>query len=569
MVVDKLSVRLVVLVAVLLVVSAGHCPAQVPTSDTALILYDSTGEWGWLGDLYAQEMANLLGHFPMDAVREPIEQYTAGQLHDYDVTFYIGSVYDNPIPQSFFDDLSESTTPVCWLKYNLWQIAWDEAGWHDPEFAARYGFQFLGLDWSQWDRVLYKGVSLTRDATDPQLGFVEVVDPDLATVPAWALRPPYEGPEASCPYVVRGGNLWYVSDIPFSYATADDRYLAFCDLLHDIVGIDHAERHLALIRIEDVSADTDPGELRAMTDALAERGIPFQVGVVPCYRDPLMEYNTLRAGFNYTLDRTPELLEAIRYTTDHGGSIVAHGYTHQYDSTTNPDTGKTGDDYEFYRVTLDADENQVYEGPVPMDSAAWAQSRMTAARRALRSMELEPVAWEVPHYMASADDFQGFADVGGLMYHRSIYFAEAGGAPVSSSRSPISAHLSRLRPADDPQHPAAGRGRNPLRGQAVAASTVGEPVYMLGQFFPYVIQRDVYGQKLAPENLHYLEPVEEGGIQLLPEDLLEWAEMNLVIRDGWASAYCHPDVDVRYLEQLVDGIRLLGYEFVPVSPEME
>ena len=129
--------------------------------------------------------------------------------------------------------------------------------------------------------------------------------------------------------------------------------------------------------------------------------------------------------------------------------------------------------------------------------------------------------------------------------------------------------MSRLRPADDPQHPAAGRGRNPFRGQAVAASTVGEPVYMLGQFFPYVIHRDVYGQKLAPENLHYLEPVPEDGMQVLPEEVLEWAELNLVIRDGWASAYCHPDVDLRYLEELVDGIRLLGYEFVPVSPSME
>ena len=199
MVVKKLSVRLVVLVAVLLVALAGSCQAQVPTSGTALILYDSTGEWGWLGDLYAQQMANLLGHFPMDAVMEPVEQYTAGELYDYDVTFYIGSVYDNPIPQSFFDDLSESTTPVCWLKYNLWQIAWDESGWHDPEFAERYGFQFLRLDWGEWDRVLYNGVSLSRDATDPQLGFVEVVDADLATVPAWALRPPYEGLEAFCP----------------------------------------------------------------------------------------------------------------------------------------------------------------------------------------------------------------------------------------------------------------------------------------------------------------------------------------------------------------------------------
>ena len=558
----------VLLAGLATLVLVGLAPAAASAAggdDAVLILYDSRGEWGWLGDLYAQQLANLVGHFPLTADRQPVESYSPGQLHTYRATFYLGSTYDNPLPAGFIADVWSSVRPICWLKYNLWQLAWDEGENPKPEFEARWGFGFWGLVQDQWDQVRYRDRTYTRDAADPEIGVVGVSDPELAEAPAWALRPPYMGDGSAVPYVVRGGNLWYVADIPFSYAGPSDRYLVFCDLLHDILGVDHAESHRALLRIEDVSADADPEALRAIADALALRGLPFHVAVTPCFRDPLAADPGVQPSLNHSLALEPEVLAALRYMAAQGGRVVAHGYTHQYDAAANPFNGKTGDDYECYRVSLDCDGQPVFEGPLPGDSPAWAQARAAAADRELRSLGLRPVAWEVPHYTASADDFVGFAQTAGVQYHRALYFAQASPQPAPSRASFARARRERPR-GRVPGTPYLGR--DPHLGVPVRASQ-REPVYMLGQFFPYIIHQDVYGQKLVPENLHHLNPEAPEPFQLLPEDLLGWAELNLSIRDGWASAYFHWYLGLAYLEELLDGLIALGYEFVPVTAQIE
>ncbi len=48
--------------------------------------------------------------------------------------------------------------------------------------------------------------------------------------------------------------------------------------------------------------------------------------------------------------------------------LVEHGYTHQWDGGSNPYDGMTGDDVEFYRVT-ESDDGQIHDvGPLPEDS---------------------------------------------------------------------------------------------------------------------------------------------------------------------------------------------------------
>jgi len=51
----------------------------------------------------------------------------------------------------------------------------------------------------------------------------------------------------------------------------------------------------------------------------------------------------------------------------------------------------------------------------------------------------------------------------------------------------------------------------------------------------------------------------------LPADLIRAARKNRVIRDGWASAFFHPYLDLSYLQELVSGIRGLGYKYVPLT----
>ena len=42
---------------------AATWPAEARKSRRTLVLYDRTGQWGWLGELYATMTANLVGHF--------------------------------------------------------------------------------------------------------------------------------------------------------------------------------------------------------------------------------------------------------------------------------------------------------------------------------------------------------------------------------------------------------------------------------------------------------------------------------------------------------------------------
>jgi hypothetical protein len=78
-------------------------------------------------------------------------------------------------------------------------------------------------------------------------------------------------------------------------------------------------------------------------------------------------------------------------------------------------------------------------------------------------------------------------------------------------------------------------------------------------FYPYLIRRDVHGQQIVPENLGYM-PLEAPRV----EHLLRAARANRVVRDGFASAFFHPFVRLAALDELVQGIKQLGYTFTDV-----
>ncbi len=500
----------------LLLCAAPELRASSPPPVRALILYDTGDPDPWIGELHAIQVANLLGHFPMAYDMKPVGSYSAGDIENYAVTFYLGDSYSVPLPDSFLSDVRATERTVCWFKYNLWQIAWDSTGYWDPSFTARYGFQFAGMDDSGFPEVQYKGESLTKDLQDPDIGATVILDPTLAEVKAVADRPATDTqPEVSWPYVVQSGNLWYWADAPFSYASEDDRYLVFCDLIHDIVGIDHAPSHQALIRIEDVSPASDPTDLTSVADYLASEKAPFEVATIPVFNDPLGAAGPPSEVF---LSQSSGVKNALRHMVQSGGQIFAHGYTHQYDSTANPYDGMTGDDCEFFRSVWNATLNETeLVGPLPEDSVDWVDGRIDQSIAELAASGFTPVAWETPHYTASALDSVEFGKNFNLTSGRVLYFTSDGSE-------------------------------------------------YLGQFFPYVIERDIYGQRISPENL--------GDVELeafydypphLPADIVTAAQKNLVVRDGWASAYFHPDLDISYLKDIIDGVKGLGYTYTAVS----
>jgi uncharacterized protein YdaL len=479
-----------------------------------LVLYDETGPYAWLGEIYAQQTANLVSHHGAWTAH-PVSGYRAGEVNAYTAIVYIGSTYDEPLPVAFLDDVLATKLPVLWMYNNIWQLTARR-----PNFPATYGFTWKQFDTSTIAEVRYKGTSLTRDTINGS-GIMDhvVSDPAKVTVLGHAVR----SDGTTLPWALRSGNLTYVGEIPFAYVSHDDRYIAFADVLTGVIAPATAERHRALVRIEDVGPDADPAELKAITDYLYSKRVPFTVAVYPRYRDPRGVQNGGVAQ-DYTLRQRPLVVKALKYMQARGGTLLMHGYTHQLGAANNPYDGVSGNDFEFYRAHVDAADRVIYDGPVVGDSAAWAAGRIAASKLEFSRAGLtQPTIFEFPHYAASATDYAVVNSVFGVRYERGLYFP------------------------------------GKLRGQAADHSRLS------GQFFPYPV-RDVYGSVVVPENIGNVEPEAYNTHPVrLPADLVASARRNLVVRDGVASFFYHPFLGASYLKQTVEGIQGLGYTFVPAK----
>jgi uncharacterized protein YdaL len=380
--------------------------------------------------------------------------------------------------------------------------------------------------------VQYNGKTLTRDGVNNLSGILNptITNAALVQVLASAVR----SDNTTFPWAIRSANLTYVGEIPFAYIKEEDRYIAFADLLFDLYAQTGA-RHRAMVRLEDIDPNADPAQLRAVADYLSSQGVPFGFGVIPLYKDPLGYYTgtNCTAGVkcgpaeNVRLNQSPDVVSALKYMITKGGTLVDHGYTHQFDGGINPYNEVTGDDFEFYRVTENADHTLTYSGPVPGDSTSWANGRLNSARQLFTQVQLTPTIFEFPHYAASAVDYQVAKAQYTTRWERSLYF------------------------------------NGLLTGAAVTYT------HIFGQFFPYAV-RDVYGSIVLPENLGNIEPVPFFQFPTRSAaQLINAANLNLAVRDGFASFYFHPfwfnddnGQPTTYLQDTVAGIKALGYTFV-------
>ncbi|MFC4055175.1 DUF2334 domain-containing protein [Actinomadura syzygii] len=500
-------------------------PRTAAGSTSALVLYDSAGPYGFLGELYGMATANLAGHFGT-VTAKPVSQYTAGEVEQHTATVYIGSTYyggsiPDAIPDAFYADVVATAKPVVWMNDNIWTLA-GKVG--VPAFTAKYGWDptqsFFGV--GNVARVDYKTQPLTRtvpQAADGGILRPYITDPSAVTTLALA-RDTSTTPETTFPWAVRSSNLTYLGEIPYAYTKETDRIIAWHDLLFDALAPATATRHRAVLRLEDINPDSDPAELMAVAQYLNSQNIRYAFQVIPVYTDPNGAYNN-GVPETVTLAQRPQVVNALRYMASHGGRIVAHGYTHQYRSAQNPYTGATGDDFEFFRAHIDGSNNVVLDGPVAEDSGPWASGRIITGKLSYAPVGLPtPNIWTTPHYAASATDYGAIKQSYAARLERSLYFSgQLSGGPVDGHR-------------------------------------------YIGQFFPYPV-RDIGGATVLPENLGNYEPDPYNNLPpRLPADIVRAAQYNLAVRDGFASTFYHPYNGTGPLTEIVDGIRGLGYTFV-------
>jgi uncharacterized protein YdaL len=534
--------------------AAAAAPSQAVTwgasgAATTLVVYDTTNTWGWLGELYAMGAGNLATHFGT-VTAEPVVDYVSGQVNNYTTTIYIGSTYNEPIPQTFLNDVLSTTHPVIWIGDNIWQLTGTSGSAADTAFEAAYGWDPSTSYFDTADTipsVTYKSTTFTRSTANA--GGVlapHITNAALVKVLATANCTTSSGTATNCneiaqttgtsfPWSIQSGNLMYIGEVPFSYISLTDRYVAFADMLFLDLAPTATPSHEALVRLEDISPNSNATDLRQYASYLKSQGVPFSMATIPEYLDPNGFYNN-GVPVSETLAQEPAMVSALKTAVADGGTIVEHGYTHQYSNVANPFSGVTGDDFEFYRAQCSTTSTAPYnfvlpcansdfvieEGPLPGDSQSWAAGRVASGRALFTAAGLPvPTIWTTPHYAASAPDYAGIDQYYSVRYEEELFF---GGQ---------------------------------LTGGGINYS------HVFGQFFPYEVH-DVYGTTIVPENLGDYEPVAEyGNSTRTAQDIINEAQLNLAVTQGVASFFIHPDDDpLSVLQQTITGIKKLGYTFV-------
>jgi uncharacterized protein YdaL len=457
--------------------------------------------------LYATFLTNLLGRYSdVTVTRKAISQYAAGDTGRYAQTFYIGSTYDNPIPQAFINDIAAGGK-VVWLNYNLWRLG--------------SVLQTLGLTWVEvrpeyqpseyavgFKNVLYRGYTYTKYPAPMEV--MEVTADATVTVDATISN----AAGRTIPFAMHKGNFWYVADNPFVYMHELDRYLVFADLIAPMMGRDVTCPARSLARMEDLNPNNTGAELKRMLDAIVGVNIPFSATLIPLYRD-----DRTSPAIQKTWQQNSSGLTQIRRIPNIRGRVYQHGYTHQFDNLLNP-YGETGDDFEFWRVTLNPDGSWLYVGPLPNQTSTSAVSRINSGRSIINglttsSSNMTPRGWTTPHYAMEPNFYAGVRGIYSRVFERRLYRV----------------------------------------GNMTA-----------GQFFPYPV-RDVSNTLVVPENMGSVEP------NWPVSKILEVARANRALRCPWSGHFFHPYIldpsydgaealTVAQFQQMFNSIKALGYTYV-------
>jgi len=388
------AIRLVTALLLWILALAPAAAAENAPPQPVLIIYDGradvevrTPAYQLKGYIHALFIQNLLGHFGLTGEVISFDKYQPGQLQRYRAGFFVGVATSADLPDALIADIRSYQGPFCWLGQHIEELV------NTPQGKRQFGFTWVEYERNAGvDRVVYKDTPLPK--VEPDLSIVKVTDPKSVEVVATALT----RQNVSYPYALHRNRFWYIADSPFAYPEEGGYYLAFCDLLHDILEIDHKPEKRALVRIEDVSIDQDPVDLKHVSDLLAGWGVPFQIALIPIFRNPSKELEV-------RLSDRRSFADSLHYMIAHGGTPVMHGVTHQY-------RGQSGDDYEFWDDTGDR--------AIAGDSAEFVQRRLQLGMAECFGAGIFPVAFEVPHYAASETDYRAMLRVFTLFYDRPI-----------------------------------------------------------------------------------------------------------------------------------------------------
>ena len=344
-----------ILLAVLLALPLFPAPAASQgAGGKVYVVYDALERFGNSYPL-ARALAELVGHYAAVEKVLAVDEWRPGMLQDASVVVYIG-LQETPLPEGLLAEIAR-TPKIIWFEKNIEQLA-AQLRW--PDFQVE-GIRSDGL------HVNYQQVFLLSERTD-----ILVTQPG-ASAQVWAVvkdgltaKPLawQRGPVSYCGYLETVNRQWLVVMAKF---------------LAQSFGEVPAAIPSAVLRIEDVSPQTEAKALKECLQEVAKYRIPFAIAVTPV---------SVAAGNSAVyLHERPELTALLQEAQQAGASIILHGYTHQ-----NEFSPKTGEGYEFWN----ARDN------LPMDNdEAFTAERIEKGVYELVRCGLLPVAFEPPHYAMS------------------------------------------------------------------------------------------------------------------------------------------------------------------------
>jgi uncharacterized protein YdaL len=314
----------------------------------------------------------------------------------------------------------------------------------------------------------------------------------------------------------KGGNYPVMVKKEKNYFFATDKidsifsiYLG--EVLHEFFDADHPAGHPAYLRLEDIHPLTDASIFREIAVILKKKEIPYIVSVIPIYRDP-------KTGEESRFSDYPQLLSALKYSQSNGGSIIMHGYTHQYKND------ETGEGFEFWDVdanmpiTVPPDKTPEKKTRTDfktekeyLDFLAnqkafevdYIKTKVTKAIHELVGLGLYPLAFEAPHYTMSQSGYEILSD------HFSTYIGQL---------------------------------------------QLGDRDWRIMSPSPYVSYPTfLHGMKLLPETIGYVEPDNPDAI----ENMMKAAQEQRIVRDGYIAGFYHPYLGVERFKELMAELEKL------------
>ncbi|HBF4559725.1 DUF2334 domain-containing protein [Clostridioides difficile] len=368
----KSLLKLVIVLSIVLTISNfslfSYASEITSSTDKVLIIYDSKKETAYNRDIL-NIMKTLLGRFSSDIELLKLSNYDGEINKNYYSHIFILGINENSYnndknTKNLISSLNSYKGTICWLGYGIENLLEHK----------KYNLDYVGKT-NNIVSVNYRGKSYNLDE---HYVFNIVESKDTSNKVIGSINDTLN----KYPYIINDKNLFYVSKLDLDGVL----FYIFCDLLNDIFNIKTFDKGRIFVRIEDVHAFREPKNLVEIADYLSSKNIPFTIALIPAYVNP-KNHKVI------TLSESPEIVKAIKYMQDKGGTVILHGYTHQYKKEE-----VSGEGYEFWDGKKDE--------PLKENMKIFVKDRVLNGLRVCIENGIYPLAFEAPHYAMESEGYK-------------------------------------------------------------------------------------------------------------------------------------------------------------------